>query len=85
MKYNKIRHLKLLKQAEDLEKQGKSLYKENREDYLELLSYQGRMEEHIFWKNRHQFFSVIENFINGSIDGRSSLECGKKIAMHTTH
>ena len=47
MESNKIRHLKLLKQAEDLEKQGKSLYKENREDYLELLSYRVRVKEHI--------------------------------------
>ena len=32
------------------------------------------MEEHVFWKNRRQFALLMENFINGSIDGEEFSE-----------
>jgi len=48
MTYNRIRHVELLKCSQDMEKQRKSLSKENPEDYLELLRYQVEMEEHTF-------------------------------------
>lgn len=67
MQYSKNRLLKLLKRLQDLEKQGKFLYHENLEQYLELLEYQAMVEEHIFWEKRCQFFSLMENFMNGLI------------------
>jgi hypothetical protein len=36
MTYNKIRHLKLLRCFLDYKKQGKDLYTENRDEYMEL-------------------------------------------------
>jgi hypothetical protein len=67
--YNKFRHLQLLNRLQDLEKQGKSLYEENQEEYLELLNYRATVQNHLFWKNRCQFVLLMENFINGIIDG----------------
>ena len=37
--YNKDKHSQLLKYFKDLRKQGKSIGKESRKDYLKLLSY----------------------------------------------
>jgi hypothetical protein len=68
MNYNLTRHSKLLKRSQDLKNQGKSLYRENEEDYLELCEYRATLEEHAFWKNRRQFALLMENFINGIID-----------------
>ena len=48
MTYNKIRHLELLRCFLDFKKQGKNLYRENRDEYMELLHYQGRLEDHAF-------------------------------------
>lgn len=67
MKYNKNRYFYLLEQEEFLKKQGRSLYKENREDYLELLNYQVQLEDHKYWENRQKYFSVISAFLNGII------------------
>jgi hypothetical protein len=69
MNYNSTRHSELLKRSKDLEKQGKHLYDENQDEYLELLDYRSTLENHIFWKNRRQFALLMENFINGIIDG----------------
>lgn len=65
---NKIRHLELLRRFLNFEKQGKDLYTENRDEYLELLHYRGRLEDHSFWNNREQFVLSMENFIHDSID-----------------
>lgn len=36
MKYNKTRHLNLLKYSQKLEKEGKHIYDESRKDFFEL-------------------------------------------------
>jgi hypothetical protein len=66
--YNKEKHHQLLKYSEDLRKQGKDLYRENRNEYMELLHYRGRLEDHAFWKNRKQFVLLMDNLIYGLID-----------------
>ena len=68
MTYNKIRHLELLRRFLDLKNQGKDLYRENRNEYMELLHYRGRLEDHAFWKNRKQFVLLMDNLIHGLID-----------------
>lgn len=68
MTYNKIRHLELLKRLLDFKKQDKHLYWENQDEYMELLHYRGRLEDHAFWNNREQFVLLMENFIHNSID-----------------
>lgn len=71
MTYNKSRHLKLLRRFLDCQKQGKHLYDENPDEYLELLDYQCASEEHVFWESRRQFALLMENFINGIIDAEN--------------
>ena len=65
MKYNKVRHLELLRRFLDSKKQGKDL---DREKDSELLHYQSKLQDSIFWKSRDQFALLMENFINDSID-----------------
>ena len=45
MTYNKIRCLELLRRFLDLRNQGKDLDRENRNEYMELLHYRGRLED----------------------------------------
>jgi hypothetical protein len=66
--YNKIRYLELLRRFLDFEKQGKFLYTENRDEYLELLHYQSKLHDYIFWKSRKQVALLMENLVNDSID-----------------
>ena len=67
-KYNKVRHLELLRRFLDFKKQGKNFHKENRDEDLELLHYQSKLQDSIFWKSREQFALLMENFVNDSID-----------------
>ena len=64
------RYFELLKSAQNLKKQGKNFFFENEKESLELSRYRVALEEHIFWKNRRQFALLMENFINGIIDGQ---------------
>jgi len=65
--YNHIRHLELFSRSQNLEKQGKYLYKENQEEYLELLNYRA-----IFWKNKRQFVLLMEK--NSALLYRKTLD-----------
>ncbi len=47
MTYNKIRHLELLKRFLDFRKQGKDLYSENQDEYMELSEYRSALYHHI--------------------------------------
>jgi len=51
--YNYIRHLELFRRLQNLKNQEKSLYQENPEEYLELLTYRSIVQNHIFWEKRH--------------------------------
>jgi hypothetical protein len=66
-KYDKIRYLELLEQEKSLNKNGLSLYTEDRDKYLELLNYQVQLADNRSWKNRKKYFSVMNNFVNGKI------------------
>ena len=68
MTYNKIRHLELLKRFLDFRKQSKDLYRENRDEYMELQEYRCVLHHHIFWKSKEQFVLLMDNFIQDSID-----------------
>jgi hypothetical protein len=57
MKYDKIRHLKLLKQAESLKKKGMSFYKEDRDKYSKLLKYEIRLAYQKYWENRRNYIT----------------------------
>jgi hypothetical protein len=68
MTYNKIRHLELLRRFLDFKNKGKDLYTENRDEYMELLHYRGRLEDHIFWKSKKAICFIDGNLIHDLID-----------------
>ena len=68
MTYNKIRHLKLLKCFLDYKKQGKDLYTENTDEYMELQKYRCALYHHIFWTRRKEFLLCMKNYVHDSID-----------------
>ena len=55
MIYKKERHKQLVIRSRNLNNQGKTLFRENPEEYYELLDYEIAVEEQIFWTNRGEF------------------------------
>ena len=68
MTYNKERHKQLVIRSQDLKNQGKTLFRENPEEYSELLDYNIAVEEQVFWTHRREFFLVMKNFLNNIIN-----------------
>lgn len=54
----------MLKQAKSLDKEWMSLYRKDRDRYLELLKYKVRLSNQKYWENRKNYFSVMNNLIN---------------------
>jgi hypothetical protein len=69
MTYNQKRYMQLLQRSQDLKNQGKNIFIENREKDFELSEYNIAVEEHIFWQDRYQVASLMENFLNRKING----------------
>lgn len=68
MIYKKERHKQLVIRSQDLKNQGKTLFRENPEEYSELLDYEIAVEEQIFWTNRGEFFLVMKDFLDNIIN-----------------
>ena len=68
MIYKKEKHKQLVIRSRDLKKQGKTLFRENPEEYSELLDYEIDVEEQIFWTNRGEFFLVMKDFLDNIIN-----------------
>jgi len=64
MTSNKERHKQLVIRSQDLKNQGKTLFRENPEEYSELLDYNIAVEEQVFWTHREDFFLVMKNFLD---------------------
>jgi hypothetical protein len=64
MKYDEIKYLDLLRYSNRLKKQGKFLYDEDEQAYLELLQYQILIRDHVFWKKKQNFILLITDFLN---------------------
>ena len=60
--------MNLLKYSQKLEKEGKHIYDESREDFFELREYSAMMIAHLHWENREHYFELIEQFLNGPIN-----------------
>ena len=58
--FNKIRYIELLKKDRGLTSKNSSLYKEDRIEYRELLSYGVILQNQIFYSRRHDYISLIE-------------------------
>ena len=66
--FNKVRYIELLKKDQSLESQNSSLYKEDRIEYRELLSYGIILENQILYNRRHDYISLIEKYVTNEID-----------------
>jgi hypothetical protein len=74
MEYNKKKYIELLKQAESLEKKGLSLYKVDRDRYLELLKYKVQFSDQKYWENRKNYFSLIHNLLNKKLTAEDFID-----------
>ena len=68
MIYRKERHKQLVIRSQYLKNQGKTLFRENPEEYSELLDYEIAVEEQIFWTHRENFVLIIKNFLDNILD-----------------
>ena len=66
--FNKIRSIELLKKDQSLESKNRSLYKEDRIEYRELLSYGVILYNQIIYNQRHDYISLIEKYVTNEID-----------------
>jgi|APIni6443716594_1056825.scaffolds.fasta_scaffold61025_2 hypothetical protein len=66
--FNKIRSIELLKKDQSLENKNSSLYKEDRIEYRELLSYGVILYNQIIYNQRHDYISLIEKYVTNEID-----------------
>jgi hypothetical protein len=67
-KSNNDRHQQLVIRSQNLKSQGKTLFLENPEEYLELLRYNIAVEEQVFWTHREEFLLVMKNFLDNIIN-----------------
>ena len=66
--YNFKRHIELLNHEKNVMNQGKSFYKENHAEYVELIEYGVAVDAHIFWESRFEVASVMQSFLNQEIN-----------------
>ena len=66
--FNKVRYIELLKKDQSLESKNSSLYKEDRIEYRELLSYGVILYNQIIYNRRHDYISLIEKYVTNEID-----------------
>ena len=66
--YNLKRHIKLLNHQKNVISQGKSFFKENQAEFLELSRYNAAVDQHIFWVNRFEVASLVQTFLNKEIN-----------------
>lgn len=68
MIYKKERHKQLVIHSRNLKNQGKTLFREDPEEYSELLDYNIAVEEQVFWTHRGEFFLIMKNFLDNILD-----------------
>jgi len=69
--FDKTRYIELLKKNEILKNEGTSLFNENREEDLELLSYGVILENQIYYNRKAEYSFLIEEYLreNAGEDG----------------
>ena len=63
-----VNYLKLLKYEKELKLKGKSILKENEQDYKKLLKYKVSLFDHFKWEQKHRYFLLITNFLDKKIN-----------------
>jgi len=56
-------YLKLLKYEKELKSKGKTLWKENEQDYKKLIKYQVSLLDHFQWEQKDRYFLLITIYI----------------------
>ena len=71
MNFDKTRYIELLKKEELLKNEGTSLFDENREEDLELLSYGVILENQIYYNRKAEYIFLVEEYLreNAGEDG----------------
>jgi hypothetical protein len=69
--YNRTHHLELLKRKKDCENCGKIFHREEYENFVQFIGYNGAICDYFHWKNRFKLASLLEEFINGTISGET--------------
>ena len=69
--FDKTRYIELLKKEEFLKNEGTSLFNENREEDLELLSYGVILENQIYYNRKAEYTFLVEEYLreSGGEDG----------------
>ena len=69
--FDKTRYIELLKKEEILKNEGTSLFNENREEDLELLSYGVILENQIYYNRKAEYIFLVEEYLreNAGEDG----------------
>ena len=63
-----VNYWKLLKYEKELKSKGKSLSKENEQDYKKLIKYEVSLLDHFKWEQKDRYFLLITNFLDKKID-----------------
>ena len=61
-------YLKLLIYEKELKSKGKSLSKQNEQDYKKLIKYEVSLLDHFKWEQKDRYFLLITNFLDKKID-----------------
>ena len=69
--FDKSKYIELLKKGEILKNQGTSLFNENREENLELLSYNVILENQIYYNRKTEHIFLVKEYLeqNAAKDG----------------
>ena len=70
MTYNFKKYIELLKYQKELAQEKKSLRKENRAKYSELVRQSARILEHLYWLHKQEFRQLINDFLSSKINGK---------------
>ena len=65
---NKSRYFELVNKNKILKTDGSSLYRENKAEYSELLSYDIILTKQVFYENRFQYIELIRKYFEGEIN-----------------
>ncbi len=61
--FDKTGYIELLKKEEFLKNEGTSLFNENREEDLELLSYSVILENQIYYNRKAEYIFLVEEYL----------------------
>ncbi len=81
MEYDSNIYIELLRYAQSLKKDGKSLEKEDKEKYSKLLKYAVKISDHVHWQQKSDYLNVMKNFVDLKIDGKQFVSQFRKIHL----